>query len=197
MRRIRVRCRTDAGQRKGEFPLKLLVPFAQRDTSVVPWYRDSSRNGRELLLENYDYSYTSFQFSQTSPRHDYHCTIIVQLDDTVRVVTFNQWLAVYEIILFQNEFWKFNFFIDLIFGNFENFENTLEISFGKFGEMGSSIFYESINYFDSLISIWLISFSEILKISFAKLGKWTQVYLYITSKSFPWRSNFYLNESIN
>lgn len=126
MRRIRVRCRTDAGQRKGEFPLKLLVPFAQRDTSVVPWYRDSSRNGRELLLENYDYSYTPFQFSQTSPRHDYHCTIIVQLDDTVRVVTFNQWPVVYETILLQNEFWKH-------FGNF----------ICKIREMESSIFYEN------------------------------------------------------
>lgn len=126
MRRIRVRCRTDAGQRKGEFPLKLLVPFAQRDTSVVPWYRDSSRNGRELLLENYDYSYTSFQFSQTSPRYNYHCTIIVQLDDTVRVATFNQWPAVYETILLQNEFWKH-------FGNF----------ICKIREMGSSIFYEN------------------------------------------------------
>lgn len=112
---------------EGWVSLKIARPF--RSTrhlcrSLVPRLVEKWKRITLGKLRLHDY--TSFQFSQTSPRYNYHCTIIVQLDDTVRVVTFNQWPAVYETILLQNEFWKH-------FGNF----------ICKIREMGSSIFYEN------------------------------------------------------
>lgn len=71
MRRIRLRCRTDAGQRKGESPLKFARPF--RSTRHLyrffPWYRDPKyRNIEEdYFLRKLRLHFEKFQvFSQIS-----------------------------------------------------------------------------------------------------------------------------------
>ena len=76
------------------------------------------------------------------------------------------------------------------------FLKMIYINFKKFSLAFKFFLNESINYFDNLISIWLI-----LKISFAKLEKWNQVYflkmIYINFKKFSLAFKFLFNESIN